>query len=104
VLRYHLHSRPIAGIDTKALAKRTHGYSGADLAHICETAAERALLDSVATGNTRMIGMPDLLAALGEIRPSIGAWLNTARNVVEFSNVDGSYDELRNYLKREKLL
>jgi AAA+ superfamily predicted ATPase len=104
VLRYHLRGRPIAGIDTKALAKRTHGYSGADLAHICETAAERALLDSVSSGNTRMIGMADLLGALGEIRPSIGAWLNTARNVVEFSNVDGSYDELRGYLKRERLL
>ncbi|HEX3780354.1 MAG TPA: ATP-binding protein [Pseudonocardiaceae bacterium] len=104
VLRYHLRDRPIARIDTKALAKRTHGYSGADLAHICETAAERALMDSVATGHTRMIEMADLLAALGEIRPSIGAWLNTARNVVEFSNVDGTYDELRGYLKKERLL
>ena len=28
------------------LAEATDGYSGADLAHLCETAAERALLDS----------------------------------------------------------
>jgi SpoVK/Ycf46/Vps4 family AAA+-type ATPase len=104
VLRYHLRERPVAGIDIKALAKRTHGYSGADLAHICETAAERALLDSVSTGRARMIEMGDMVAALGEVRPSIGAWLNTARNVVEFSNVDGSYDELRKYLKQERLL
>jgi SpoVK/Ycf46/Vps4 family AAA+-type ATPase len=104
VLRYHLRDRPIAGIDLKALAKRTHGYSGADLAHICETAAERALLDSVASGKARMIGMRDMLDALDEVKPSIGAWLNTARNVVEFSNVDGTYDDLRKYLKRERLL
>jgi SpoVK/Ycf46/Vps4 family AAA+-type ATPase len=104
VLRYHLRDRPVAGIDIKALAKRTHGYSGADLAHICETAAERALLDSVSTGKARMIEMGDMVAALGEVKPSIGAWLNTARNVVEFSNVDGSYDELRKYLKQERLL
>jgi SpoVK/Ycf46/Vps4 family AAA+-type ATPase len=104
VLRYHLRERPIAGIDLKALAKRTHGYSGADLAHICETAAEGALLDSVSTGKPRMIEMRDMLAALDEVRPSIGAWLNTARNVVEFSNVDGTYDDLRKYLKRERLL
>ena len=104
ILRYHLRDRPVEGIDVQALAKRTHGYSGADLAHITETAAERALLDSVATGTARMIGMPDLLASVGEIKPSIGAWLSTARNVVEFSNVDGTYDDLRKYLKREKLL
>jgi SpoVK/Ycf46/Vps4 family AAA+-type ATPase len=104
VLRYHLRERPVAGIDTKALAKRTHGYSGADLAHICETAAERALLDSVETGRPRMIEMGDMVAALDEVKPSIGAWLNTARNVVEFSNVDGSYDDLRKYLKQERLL
>jgi SpoVK/Ycf46/Vps4 family AAA+-type ATPase len=104
VLRYHLRERPVAGIDTRALAKRTHGYSGADLAHICETAAERALLDSVETGRPRMIEMGDMVAALDEVKPSIGAWLNTARNVVEFSNVDGSYDDLRKYLKQERLL
>ena len=104
VLRYHLRERPVAGIDIKALAKRTHGYSGADLAHICETAAERALLDSVSTGKPRMIEMRDMVAALEEIKPSIGSWLNTARNVVEFSNVDGTYDELRKYLKQERLL
>ena len=104
VLRYHLRERPVAGIDVKRLAKRTHGYSGADLAHLCETAAERALLDSVSTGKARMIEMGDLDAALEEVKPSIGSWLNTARNVVEFSNADGSYDELRSYLKRERLL
>jgi SpoVK/Ycf46/Vps4 family AAA+-type ATPase len=104
ILRYHLRDRPVEGIDVQALASRTHGYSGADLAHIAETAAERALLDSVSSGTPRLIGMPDLLASLGEIKPSIGAWLSTARNVVEFSNVDGAYDDLRKYLKREKLL
>jgi AAA+ superfamily predicted ATPase len=104
ILQYHLRNRPIAGIDTRALAKRTHGFSGADLAHLCETATERALMDSVTSGTPRMIGMDDLLGSLGEIKPSIGAWLNTARNVVEFGNADGSYDDLRAYLKRERLL
>lgn len=104
ILRYHLRGRPIAEIDVKGIAKRTHGYSGADLAYVCETAAERALMDSVESGTPRMIVMDDLAAALAEVRPSIGAWLTTARNVVQFGNTDGSYDELREYLKREKLL
>ena len=52
ILEYHLRDRPIAGIDLAKLAGRTDGYSGADLAHICESAAEFALLDSVRTGTS----------------------------------------------------
>ena len=63
VFRYHLRDRPVAGIDLAKLARQTDGYSGADIAHVCETAAERALLDSVRRGEPRMIGQADLEAA-----------------------------------------
>ncbi|MGP3969644.1 tetratricopeptide repeat protein [Streptomyces sp. 6N223] len=104
ILHYHLRERPVAGIDLGKLARRTDGYSGADLAHICETAAERALLDSVRTGQPRMIGMPDLLAAAKEVRPSTGAWFATARNVALYGNEGGTYDELLEYLKRRRMV
>ena len=81
----------------------TEGYSGADLAHLCDTAAERAIIDSAASGNVRMIEMRDLEAALGEVKPSTGPWFATARNVALFSNQDGSYDELAAYLKERRL-
>jgi predicted kinase len=84
-------------------AKRTEDYSGADLAHLCETAAERALLDSARTGKPRPIGPRDVEAALAEVRPSTGAWLSVARNVAVFGNGDGSYDELHRYLKRRRM-
>ena len=103
ILRYHLAGRPIQGIDVGKLAKRTEGYSGADLAHLCDTAAEAALLDSARTGTVRMIGMGDLEAALPEVKPSIGPWLETARNVALFANESGDYDDLLGYLKRQKL-
>ena len=103
VLRYHLESRPVANIDLRRLAKMSEGYSGADLAHVCETAAERALMDSARTGEIRFIEMADMLAALGEVRPSIGAWLDTARNVALFANEGGQYDELLRYLRGRKL-
>ena len=102
ILRYHLRSRPIANIDLHELAERTNGYSGADLAHVCETAAERALLDSARSGTVRMIEMADLLAALKEVRPSVGPWLDTARNVAQFANEDGTYDDLLGYLRKRK--
>lgn len=104
ILEYHLRDRPVAGIDLKQLARRTDGWSGADLAHLTETASERALLASVESGVPRMIGMADLLGALPEIRPSTAEWFSAARNVVLYANADGTYDELSAYLKRRKLL
>jgi SpoVK/Ycf46/Vps4 family AAA+-type ATPase len=104
ILRLHLRDRPVAGIDVATLADVTGGYSGADLAHICEVAAERALLDSAATGTIRMIEQSDLTTALLEVRPSTGAWFETVRNVVRFANQDGTYDELSHYLQERHML
>ena len=100
IFRTHLRDRPIASIDTKKLAKRTDGFSGADIAHVVDSASEVALLDSVSSGVPRMITMADFDAALGEIRPSIGAWMETARNVALFANANGEYDELAAYIRK----
>ena len=104
ILQVHLRDRPIAGIDLKRLAAATERFSGADLAHLCETAAEYAMSDSVTAGTVRMIEQRDFEAALREIQPSTGAWMSTARNVAMFANQDGAYDELAKYLKKNKLL
>lgn len=100
ILKYHLRNRPVANIDVRRIAKRTDGYSGADLAHMCDTASEHALMDSAASGQVRMIEMRDLEAALAEVRPSIGPWMETARNVALFANQSGEYDELAKYLRK----
>jgi hypothetical protein len=104
VFRFHLRDRPVAGIDLTRLAALTDGYSAADIAHACESAAELALLDSARSGQVRMIGPPDLVAAIGEITPSIGPWFESARNVALFANDGGAYDDLAAYLKKRKLL
>jgi len=104
VFRYHLRDRPVAGIDLARLSRMTDGYSGADIAHVCETAAERALLDSVRTGEARLIGQADLEAAVGEVRPSLGTWFETARNVALFANEGGAYDDLVAYLRKRRLI
>jgi SpoVK/Ycf46/Vps4 family AAA+-type ATPase len=104
VLRLHLRARPVESVDLKALAKRTEGYSGADLAHVCETAAERAMAESVRTGQVRGIRQADLQAAIAEIRPSTGPWLEVARNVAQFANESGTYDDLLAYLKKRRLV
>ncbi|MEU3223691.1 ATP-binding protein [Streptomyces sp. NPDC006976] len=104
ILRYHLRDRPIENVDVAKLVKATDGLSGADLAHVCEAAAERALLDSVRTGTVRMIGTKDLLAAAKETVPSAEPWFASARNVAMFANEGGMYDDLVTYLKKRRKL
>ncbi|EFL32921.1 ATPase [Streptomyces viridochromogenes DSM 40736] len=104
ILRYHLRDRPIENVDLGKLVKSTEGLSGADLAHVCEAAAERALLDSARTGTVRLINMKDLLAAAKDVVPSAEPWFTSARNVAMFANEGGMYDDLVAYLKKRRKL
>jgi SpoVK/Ycf46/Vps4 family AAA+-type ATPase len=104
IFAHHVRDLPTEQLDLEPLARATEGYSGADIAYVCNLAAEAAMLDSARTGSTRPLRTADLAAAVKQVRPSIGAWLDTARNVVQFANEDGSYDELAAYLRRRKML
>lgn len=95
----HLRKRPIGELDVKALARATEGLSGADIAFVCSAAAEAALMDSVGTGRARPITMDDLRDAIKETPASIGPWLDTARNIVTFSD-DGTYADVKALLRR----
>ncbi|WP_018349725.1 ATP-binding protein [Longispora albida] len=104
ILQYHLRERPIASINLDQLVAGTEHFSGADLAHLCDSAAEYAMHDSIRSGQVRMIEHRDFERALRDVSPSIGPWLETARNVALFANTDGTYDELAKYLKARNML
>jgi SpoVK/Ycf46/Vps4 family AAA+-type ATPase len=104
ILRYHLRDRPVATLDVDRIVKATEHFSGADLAHACDTAAERALAASMKAGQLHPLTTGDLEAAVREIRPSTGPWFTTARNVTAFGNADGSYDDLAAYLRKHRKL
>jgi SpoVK/Ycf46/Vps4 family AAA+-type ATPase len=104
ILRYHLRDRPTSDLDIDRLVAATEHFSGADLAHVCDTAAERALAASMQAGRLQPLTTADLVAALGEVRPSTGPWFATARNVVMFANSDGGYDDLAAYLRKHRKL
>ena len=70
ILRYHLRERPIENVDLGKLVKATDGLSGADLAHLCEAAAESALLDSARTGT-----------AISAAAVGVGARLSAAKSI-----------------------
>ncbi len=96
--------RPIDKLDFKWLAEKSAEFSGADLVHLFESAAELAMDDSLTSGRARPIGMNDFKKAMKEIKPSTRAWFEVARNYAMFANDGGTYDELLDYLRAHKLL
>ena len=104
ILQYHLRDRPVGSLDLATLARRTDGFSGADLAHVCETAAELAMEASMDAGAVRPIDAKDFDQALKQVRPSTTAWFETVRNFVMFANEAGLYDDLLAYMRAHKLV
>jgi AAA+ superfamily predicted ATPase len=104
ILGHHLHRRPVEGLDLERLAGRTEDFSGADLAHLCDTAVEYALEESLAGAGIRSVTARDFERALTEVRPSTRAWFETARNFVLFANGGGLYDDLQAYMRARNLL
>ena len=99
ILRLHLRGRPVEPFDVRRIAQRTDGFSGADLALVCDQATEQAMSDSIRQGSVRPISQADILDAVRTVQPSIGPWVETARNFATYSNDTGMYDELVDYLK-----
>jgi SpoVK/Ycf46/Vps4 family AAA+-type ATPase len=99
-----LQGRPQKNIDAAWIAKQTNGFSGADLVHLINSAAELAMEDAITTGNFREITMNDVKSALKEVQPSTTAWMQTARNHAVYSNEGGLYDDLVDYMKSQKMI
>lgn len=102
IFALHLKRRPSEPVDLKRLAAATEGFSGADVGLVCEQATEMAMEESMASGEVRPITQAQLLEAISQIRPSIGEWMETARNYALYSNTTGEYDELNAYFKKRR--
>jgi len=102
ILSLHSRDRPLGDVDLGRIAAMTDLCSGADLSHICETAAIRAMTESLETGTIRAIGHADFEAAVAEVRPSTVEWLRTAKGHAQFAE-RGAYGDLLEYLRRHGL-
>jgi SpoVK/Ycf46/Vps4 family AAA+-type ATPase len=101
ILKIVLGGRPVAGdLQIDLLAQRTSGFSGADLENLVDTAADRAIAESLEQGNEIPISQAHLTAALAEIKPTTLEWLTTARNYARYANEGGQYDEVLAFLAR----
>jgi SpoVK/Ycf46/Vps4 family AAA+-type ATPase len=98
ILRIMLHGKPVEEIDFAAVAKKTEGFSGADLKGLVDLAIERKLQVAMKEG-LKPLTQKDLVAAAGAVKATTREWFATARNYALYSNQGGAYDEILKYLK-----
>ncbi|TLD71638.1 AAA family ATPase [Phragmitibacter flavus] len=91
-------NRPIGELDPIALAKKTEGFSGADLKAVFDLATESVLEEAMKSGKVVPLNTKDLIKAAGRHKPTTKAWFDSARNYAMYSNQSGYYDDVLKYL------
>lgn len=102
IFEVQLRHRPVHGADLNILAERSEGYSGADIAHVCHQAVERALHESALGTTVHPVEQRHLAAALADVRPSTASWFQTAKNAAQFA-ADDRYADLLRYMKKHRM-
>ena len=102
ILRLLLKGKPVAEIDFEALAKKTDGFSGADLKAVVDVAVEEKLREAMKAGSLQPLSGRDLLEAIKRHKPTVRDWFQTARNHALYANQSGLYDEILAYMKISK--
>jgi len=99
VLNILLTGKPTDGIDYAKLAKKTGGFSGADLQAVVDIAIEEKLRAALKSGTPEPLSTSDLLSSAKQVKPSVKEWFATAKNYALYSNQGGVYDDILEYLK-----
>lgn len=100
IIKIQLRDKPSEGVDADAIAKKTEGFSGADLRHVVATAIEGKLREALKSGVPTPIRTKDLLTAAKGIRPTCKEWFASAKNHALYANQGGMYDEVLEYISR----
>lgn len=79
IIDLHLKEKPLADdVDTTLLAKKTEGFSGADLKALCENATDIPLKEFLITSKARDISMSDFLTVLAKRTATTKPWFSLA--------------------------
>ena len=98
ILKAMLLGKPQATIDFQAIAKRTDGFTGADLKGVVDAAVEAKLAEAMKKGVPVPITTRDIADAAKRAKPIANEWFATARNYALYANEGGMYDDVLRYL------
>lgn len=102
ILQIMLADKPTQKIDYQQLAKKSVGFSGADLKGAVDIAVENKLREAMKKGLPTPLTTKDLLVAVKSIKYTTRDWFSTARNYALYSNQSGIYDDILEYMKLDK--
>jgi AAA+ superfamily predicted ATPase len=102
ILRLMLRGKPVSEINYEQVARKTEGFSGADLKAVVDVAVEEKLRAAMGSGTLQRLGERDLIEAAKRHKPTVRDWFDTARNYALYANQSGLYDDILAYLKIAK--
>ncbi len=94
--------KPIKDLDAKKLAAKTDNFSGADLKSMFDITIERSLAAAMKENRIVPITTKALLGTVKSIKPTTRSWFETAKNYALYSNQNGMYDDILDYLGIKK--
>ena len=102
IAKIHAKGKPLIDFDPADLAKRTDGFSGADIRAVFEQATEAALSEAMRKGALVPVSGKMLAKAAKEVKPSTRMWFESAKNHALYANQSGFYDDVLVHLGLKK--
>ncbi|MCG6155938.1 ATP-binding protein [Rubinisphaera margarita] len=99
ILKLLCEGKPQKNLDFNGLAKKSAGFSGADLKAVVDLAVEEKLQAALKTGIPEPLQTADLQKAIQRHKPTVKEWFATARNHALYANEGGMYDDIVEYLR-----
>jgi len=92
----------VTGLDETALAKKTDGFSGADIKAVFDQAVESTLAEAMKKGAVVPVTGKMLVKTAKQVKPSTLKWFESAKNYALYANQSGFYDEVLEHLGIKK--
>jgi SpoVK/Ycf46/Vps4 family AAA+-type ATPase len=99
ILRILLEGKPAGNVDFETVARKTDGFSGADLKAVIDIAVENKLREAMKAGIPKPMETKDLLVSASAVKATTREWFAAARNFALYSNQGGIYDDILKFLK-----
>lgn len=98
IFKLYLHELPIETLDYVTFAKMSVDFSGADIKGVVDRVSEAVIEEILERGDEVKIEQEALVEEIKRTKATTLEWFSTAKNVVEYANENGIYDELALYM------
>ncbi|MDQ8189558.1 AAA family ATPase [Roseibacillus persicicus] len=102
VVRIHAREKPVVNLEEDVLAKKTDGFSGADLRAVFDQAVESTMEEAMKKGKVIPVTGKMLAKTAKQVKPSTRKWFESAKNYALYANQSGFYDEVLEFMGIKK--